>query len=96
MMRVLKARPDVDTPTVRAASRDGAKYLLIEYRAQERSSWTTPTSFSVSLDDNGKTRASALLPGMFSPLEGLDTHVTDEVMRAWRSECGVVSMAVLI
>lgn len=91
MMEVLKEIPGTTNPKMRAVNRDGATYALVEYRAAESASSTTPTTFTVSRDSHGKTRASTTLPGLFTPGEKLDTHVTDAVTKAWQTRCDVTA-----
>ena len=96
MMGVLKATPGVTKPKVHVVTEHGSKYVLVEFRADQRASWTTSTTFTVSQDSDGRIWASTTLPGIFTPGTTLDTHVTDAVTQAWHSQCKVTAMVMTV
>ena len=84
MFTVLKAVPGVSEVAQGVETTEGWTHTFLEYRATERSSSLRPIRFHAMRSDRGGYWFLAVRSGF-----DVDLHVTDIVMKKWKSECGV-------
>jgi hypothetical protein len=87
MLQVLKSTPGVSDPKI-GTGNNGS--LCLEYRPDEKSVWEGPTAFCIDTK-NAKPPYQFLgnFPGLLSPGEKTDIHVSESVMNKWNAQCGV-------
>jgi len=85
MLKVLKATPGVSEPRLGSTTSRGVTYVFIEYRAAEASSWKEPTRFVLQPSGANDIWFLGLLPGMMP----VDLHVTEVIVKKWKTQCGV-------
>jgi len=91
MLKVLKTVPGVSDAHLGISVDGGSEYPFLEYRATEQTHWLEPTRFTLQKGNSGQIWFQAMLPG----IGRLDTHVTDDVVKKWREQCGVVAVVLL-
>ena len=95
MLEVLKTVPGVSEPKLGYVTREGWTHPFLEYRAAERTSWVQPTRFEARRSARGMW-FQAVLPGVVSPGLGLDIHVTDAVMKKWKTQCHIDAIVITV
>jgi hypothetical protein len=78
------------------ASDDGWTHPYLEYRAAEESRWVQPTHFEAKKGNGGAYLFMAILPGVVAPESHPDIHVTDSVVRKWKTQCKIDAVVVLM
>jgi len=91
MLKVLMSVPGVSDAHLAISVDGGSEYPFLEYRATEQTQWLEPTRFTLQKGNSGQIWFQAMLPG----IGRLDTHVTDDVVKKWREQCGVVAVVLL-
>ena len=86
MFSVLKAVPGVSEVAQGVETNEGWPHTFLEYRATEGSSSLQPIRFHAQKSDRGGYWFLAVRSGF-----DVDLHVTDVVMKKWKSECSVDS-----
>jgi hypothetical protein len=84
MLDVLKSVPGISEPRLGNTTSDGVSHPYLECRAAEGSRWIQPTRFYVQQSNNSHYW-QAMLPGMME----IDVHATNDVVRKWKTQCGV-------
>lgn len=96
MLKILKSTPGVREPRVGETTTNGATRPYIEYRAAEGARWEEPTRFTLQQSGGSQFWFVALLPGLVTPGSGLDTHITDIVVKKWKARCDVDAVVVTV
>jgi hypothetical protein len=85
MLKVLKATPEVSESKLGVTTTDGWSHPFLEYRAAEALSDADPIRFDAKRSDRGGYWFLAVKSGLGAP-EG---HVTDSVIKKWKTQCSV-------
>lgn len=84
MFKVLKAIPEVSEPKLGVTTSDGWSHPFLEYRAAEALSGSAPIRFDAQRTNRGGYWFLAVKSGLGAP----EFHVTDAIMKKWKTRCG--------
>jgi hypothetical protein len=89
MLQVLEATPGVHNAKLGISTSAGWAHPFLEYEPDEEVRWEQPTRFeALRSSEHGPYSFEAVMPGIFTPGKPLDLHVTEEVIRRWKVQCG--------
>lgn len=89
MLKALKTIPGVSQEVLGEAKSHGTTRPFIEYRAEEETRWEQPTRFTLQPSNGSRFWFMAMLPGLVAPGSDLDLHITNVVVKKWKTQCGV-------
>jgi hypothetical protein len=101
MLVVLNETPGITEGKLGISTFKGQPFPYVEYRAAEGASWEQPTRFDLHAphDPNrGPFSFWGLVPGICPALPGEncpDIHVTQDVVKGWKSRCGVAAVVLM-